>query len=98
TRRDHTVFLRPPSIWEGYRYEYMNIDSDLDLVLLKGDPAALPVLVELLRVNDVKVRRIVARGLGKIGPAAKSSFPELLNVLESTQDSSLFRDVRDALA
>jgi hypothetical protein len=46
--------------------------------LLNGDPAALAVLVELLKDRDPQVRGLAAEGLGKIGPAALPAFSALL--------------------
>jgi HEAT repeat protein len=47
--------------------------------LLKGDPAALAVLVDLLKDRDPKFRRIAAQGLEAIGPAARPALREALH-------------------
>ena len=43
--------------------------------LLAGDPAAVPVLRELLHAPDCKARRVAATGLEAIGPEAPATVP-----------------------
>ena len=43
--------------------------------LLAGDPAAVPVLRELLHAPDRKARRVAATGLAAIGPEAGPPCP-----------------------
>jgi HEAT repeat protein len=51
--------------------------------LLKSDPEALPVLIELLQVPESDVRFIAIEGLGSLGPAAADAVPSLFRVLKS---------------
>jgi hypothetical protein len=48
------------------------------LAILDGDPAAIPVLIALLRDEDVGIRRHAAAALGTIGPRGQAAFPALL--------------------
>lgn len=52
-------------------------DWPADHPLLRGDPASVPVLSELLHDDDPHVKIIAARGLGNVGPGARSAVPEL---------------------
>jgi hypothetical protein len=65
--------------------------------LLEGDPAALPVLLELLRYRDCKTRRAVALGLASIGPKAKAAVPTLVEIAQTTPDYALHVCACDAL-
>jgi hypothetical protein len=53
-----------------------------DLTLLNGDPAAVPVLLELLADPDPAIRADAAEGLGRVGPAAVSAVPALLAAVQ----------------
>jgi hypothetical protein len=52
-----------------------------------GDPAAVPVLIELLRDADEFVRLYATRLLGTISPAASSAVPELREALRREEDN-----------
>jgi hypothetical protein len=54
--------------------------------LLKGDPAAVPVLIELLRHANEGVRTTAAKGLRAIGPAARDATPALALGLSDTEE------------
>lgn len=48
-----------------------------DFELLKPDPAAIPVLIELLDDPAAQVRQIAAQGLGHLGPKAAAAIGAL---------------------
>jgi HEAT repeat protein len=54
--------------------------------LLAGDPAAVPVLIELLDHEDETVRVTAAKGLRAVGPAAKDATRALARGLTDTED------------
>jgi hypothetical protein len=54
--------------------------------LLGGDPAAVPVLTELLGREDEGVRVTAAQGLRAVGPAAKDAAPALARGLSDTEE------------
>jgi hypothetical protein len=58
------------------------------LPLLAGDPAAVPVLVELLHSPYAKVRRIAVEGLGQIGPPVRASI-RALNAVADDPDCNV---------
>jgi hypothetical protein len=64
--------------------------------LLRGDPAAVPVLVELARRPQAEVRITAARGLAHVGPAARGTVPHLLARL-ADPDGMTHLAVREAL-
>ena len=51
--------------------------------LLQGDPAAVPVLVELLRSPDGQSQMAGAYGLSRVGSAAREAVPDLLTAFEA---------------
>jgi HEAT repeat protein len=55
--------------------------------VLNGDVAAVPVLVDLLREEEMGARSIAAETLGSLGPAATMAVPALAKAL---QDEDLF--------
>jgi len=57
--------------------------------LLDGDPAALPVLLELLHADSAKVRAVAAAGLGTVGPAAREAVPDLLQACQDEWEVEL---------
>jgi hypothetical protein len=67
-----------------------------DVPLLSGDPMAIPVLVELLRAPERKVRLIAIHGLQLIGSRALAAVPELLK-LEEAEDWEERRAARAAV-
>jgi HEAT repeat protein len=56
-------------------------------------PGAVPGLIEALRSKNANVRRIAAKVLGKIGPAARQAVPWLRPLLKDEQGG-----VREAAA
>jgi HEAT repeat protein len=57
-----------------FSYDYFDIEPPLR----NGDPAAIPVLVDLLASTDPGVRMYVVEALGELGQAAKSAVPILM--------------------
>jgi HEAT repeat protein len=53
---------------------------------LHAEPAAVPLLGEMLRDADVLVRRQAAAALGRIGPRAEAAVPQLVAALRDEQD------------
>src|SRR5262245_3444887 len=54
---------------------------DFDLPLMSGDPAAVPVLTDLLQHQEAQVREAAVMGLWKLGPAGRPAVPALLATL-----------------
>lgn len=50
------------------------------LLILQADPAAIPVLLELLKDEDPRVRWAGAVGLGRIGVKVKPAFRDILQI------------------
>jgi HEAT repeat protein len=70
---------------------------------MDGDPLAMPVLLELLDCNDqttrilaIRARILAIRGLGNIGPPARSVVPRLLQLMEDS-DPLIGEECRQAL-
>jgi WD40 repeat protein len=59
------------------------------LEILDGDPAAVPVLLSLLRDEDFRVRRVAAASLGRVGPPAREAVPALLEAADRDDDAFL---------
>jgi hypothetical protein len=59
----------------------------VDFPLLVGDPAAVPVLVELLGSREPQVRLIAAQGLWMIGEQALPAVPALLRRLDDKDEA-----------
>ena len=55
-----------------------------NLLLLNGDPNALPVLMELLKTHHPNTRRIAIEGIRRIGDPAIPAMPLLVEALEDT--------------
>jgi hypothetical protein len=74
---------RNPSSWERVRAAigFSNPPGPLPWLLLEGDPAALPVLVELFGSPDPKARRVAIEGVRRIGDPAKGAAPLLVKAL-----------------
>jgi hypothetical protein len=76
------AWVRMYSPFEEWLHEFFRIKTTQALPLLQADPAALPVLVELLKDEDVKTRIIALAGLCYQGTHAASALPairELVN-------------------
>jgi HEAT repeats len=96
-----TSWSRPPSPWQ----EWLGIDvarlvpsRPANPPLLAGSPAAVPVLTELLRDRDPKVRHMAAQGLGAVGQDARRVVPALLDVLRDEPDKQVRYDLAVALS
>ena len=89
----HWSYERVPSKWEGWLAEVIPDTSQSkyaeSLQLLNGDPAAIPVLVELLQAPETDIRIMAVQALESLGSAAKDAIP-VLSVLDNDDD----RDVR----
>jgi hypothetical protein len=57
-----------------------------DHPLFRGDPDAVPVLLELLDDDDHQVKMIAAKGLGHIGPESRAGFSRLQRELDHKYD------------
>jgi hypothetical protein len=96
-RSRFTVWCRSPHPWVERLAVAVGRPSpgrSYDCPLLAGDPDAVPVLMELLRDPDPKVRLIAIQGLEIVGPAAGPAVPALLRAL---RDKELGDDVFQAL-
>src|SRR5262249_21345135 len=81
----------PPLPWEKWQLRLGLLRREQyheKFQLLRGDPAAVPVLVELLRWPDLVVRERAAVGLGDAGAGARPAVPALLAAL-GDQDVSV---------
>jgi Tol biopolymer transport system component len=67
------------------------------LPILDGDPAAVPVLTALLKDENIRIRRLAAAALGRIGPEGKAAFPALLETANRDEDAFLRGIARVAL-
>ena len=83
--------MRNPSNWEEW---WARISGNYDAYSVSGlpdfdhNPAAVPLLEELLHDPDFGTGYIAASALGQIGPAAKPAFASLLQYR-----NSLYRDL-----
>jgi HEAT repeat protein len=64
--------------------------------LLQGDPAAIPVLSDLLASRYPQARLIAAQGLEKLGEKARPVVPALLQAL-ADEDETVLAQVEQAL-
>jgi hypothetical protein len=55
--------------------------------LKAGDPAAVPVLLELLRDEDARIRLIAVEALSRVGANARQAVPALLTALEDEDEA-----------
>jgi hypothetical protein len=62
-------------------------EERFDMPLLKGDPAALPVLTELLESTDSQVRLMAAEGLEQLGEKARPAIPALLRAIHDEDET-----------
>ncbi len=67
-----------------------------DMPLLQGDPAAVPVLIQLLSSHDSQARLLAAEGLEKVGASARPAVPALLGALDD-EDEVVREQVEQAL-
>jgi hypothetical protein len=67
-----------------------------DMPLLQGDPAAIPVLSDLLASRYPQARLIAAQGLEKLGEKARPVVPALLRAL-ADEDETVLAQVEQAL-
>jgi hypothetical protein len=59
------------------------------LEILDGHPGAVPVLTALLADEDVRIRRLAAASLGRIGLQAQAAVPALLEAANGDDDAFL---------
>ena len=72
---------------DGTTVDYFNefgaaVDAQREM---EGDPEAVPVLTELLRSTNPRMREVAVTLLRSIGPPAKSAVPELLRAMEECE-------------
>jgi hypothetical protein len=86
-------------------YSTRRLGGRVDQSLLRGDPAAVAVLGELLARPEHPSRMAAAYGLRRVGPAARAAVPRLLAAVEDEDDEvsflavqAMFRVDPDALA
>jgi hypothetical protein len=99
-----TVWGRKQPPWAPW-LERIGIKTGEDrhkMPLLQGDPAAVPVLAELLASRDARARQMAAEGLEKVGAVARPAVPALLRVLDDQNvtvrqqaEQALYRIDRD---
>ena len=75
-----------------YRYERVPFPFE------GNSPAAVPLLIELLRDSDPVVRRYAADCLGDLGPAAAPAVPALLRALGDEEQGGMVITVGGAAA
>jgi hypothetical protein len=80
---------RQPTTWAHWLPDWLRGGSGpsaeamlTELPLVDGDDHALPVLIELLRNDDPKVRQLAAWGLGILGKRARVAMPDLVKHLQ----------------
>jgi hypothetical protein len=102
--QDYALYVREPTNSGNWLRFLTGSSTDEEGMMARphfpppdGDPAALPVLRELLRYPDCKARRAAAMGLGSIGPQAKEAIPGLLEIARTTPDCALYICACDAL-
>jgi len=59
--------------------------------------AAVPALIKALDDEDRDGRRVAARVLGEIGPAAKDALPALQKLLHESEDLKVQRSAKEAI-
>jgi hypothetical protein len=62
-------------------------EERFEMPLLKGDPAALPVLIELLESTDSQVRLMAAEGLEQLREKARPAIPALLHAIDDEDET-----------
>jgi HEAT repeat protein len=88
---------RPPS-WAERAASRLGIPAGPDLSVLSGDPAAVPVLAELVGDEDHYVRLWGAMTLNQLGPQAAAAVPALVRALERGDDGGNYSLVCGTLA
>jgi HEAT repeat protein len=81
------VMDEPPTPWCVQRAEellHVRMHGGLDPRVLSEEPKAVPVLLDLLRHKDGKVRAAAAWYLGRLGPKANDAIPHLIPLLKDT--------------
>jgi hypothetical protein len=81
---------RKPTQWERLLAKVLPSKQapllHLDPPLQEGDVQAVPVLLELLCAPESNVRALAVRGLGEVGPAARTAVPSLQLALNDESD------------
>jgi HEAT repeats len=86
-RGDWTLWSRrEPTLLRSWFFKTEVEDGDKKMSLLDGDPAAVPVLIELLGSRNAKARQIAAQGLEKVGDEARCAVPALLVAIDDPQE------------
>jgi hypothetical protein len=96
----HWSYERVPSKWEGWLAEVIPDTSQSkyaeSLQLLNGDPAAIPVLVELLQAPETDIRIMAVQAMERLGSEAQDAIPAL-SVLDNDDDSDVRLAARQAI-
>jgi hypothetical protein len=83
-------YRRKPTQWERLLAKVLPSKQvailHLDPPLQEGDIQAIPVLLELLCAPEPNVRALAVRGLGEVGPAARTAVPSLQSALNDESD------------
>ena len=80
----YTLWIRREPVWTTW-LGLLGIQAghpQADLPLLGADPAAVPVLVELLASRDAQSRLIALQGLQYLGPKARAASPDVQRLLD----------------
>jgi hypothetical protein len=96
----HWSYERIPNKWEEWLAQVIPDSSQSkyaeSLPPLNGDPAAIPVLVELLQAPETDIRIMAVQALESLGSAAKDAIP-VLSVLDNDDDSDVRFAARRAI-
>ena len=76
--------IQRKEVWQGHLKMLKDIDPAADL--RRGDPDAVPVLIELLRDDNSIVRQEAILILARIGPAARDALPALQQALKDPDE------------
>ncbi len=76
--------IRRKEVWQGHLKMLKDIDPAADL--RRGDPDAVPVLIELLKDENSIVRQEAILILARIGPAARDALPALEQALKDPDE------------
>ena len=76
--------IRRKEVWQGHLKMLKDVDPAADL--RRGDPDAVPVLIELLKDENSIVRQEAILILARIGPAARDALPALQQALKDPDE------------
>jgi hypothetical protein len=98
---DLYFFPREPTAAEQWLKKnlgiYFGSDQDGPRPVIVFDSAAIPMLVELLDREDLKVRLFAIQSLGLIGPQASAVWATLMEMSRTTQEYLVYREALIAL-